>query len=608
MRKILCTTLAILMVLSSFAVMGTALTSAASPTEKTLVGITGDADQNDAVNISDATLIQKELANNLMFDTVQELLADVDENALVNVKDATQIQKHIAKTANDCKIGEKLYAVLDFAGKVIMGSFELEYDENGNVTNIIAKDMDTVALKAEFEALVGMSCEDVAEYLVSLMAEGGLFGGFVDGEKETVIVQVAANSRTPREDFAEDISRSAKKGANRHNCKPEFVPVDKGDYSASFDEAYITLEKAQEIALTFFGVWADDATFIDTEYDIDDGTPFYELEFTANGWRFECDVNAVNGKVCHFHKERINNSKPATDDEKPAPEKPDRPATRDEVITLEEAMEIALSHAGVNAEDARFEDRDFDVEDGTPYYELEFAANGFEYEYDIHAVTGAILNVEIEAEDNKADRPQKPEKPQHPATPEELISEAEAFAIALEAAEIFDCDNEQEIELKRNRFGYYYEVEIETADRELEILVDAVTGEILDFECEFKGGYHHGRPENRPNGNKPAPEKPTAPTDIISPEEAFAKAIEAANVLPDVIFDSEHKLDNENGRLIYEIEFITQTLQFEVEVDAETGEVLSIEKEGFDGYPFGEIDREYTYNPDRVFQNSPGKF
>ena len=63
-------------------------------------------------------------------------------------------------------------------------------------------------------------------------------------------------------------------------------------------------------------------------------------------------------------------------------------------ITREEAQNIALRDAGVSAEEAVFENKEFDLDDGSPVYELEFRVNGVEYEYDIHAETGEILRAE----------------------------------------------------------------------------------------------------------------------------------------------------------------------------------------------------------------------
>ena len=63
-------------------------------------------------------------------------------------------------------------------------------------------------------------------------------------------------------------------------------------------------------------------------------------------------------------------------------------------ITLEKAKEIALTQAQVSETEAVFEDREFDFDDGIAIYELEFTAQGNEYEYDVHAVTGKILKAE----------------------------------------------------------------------------------------------------------------------------------------------------------------------------------------------------------------------
>ena len=65
-------------------------------------------------------------------------------------------------------------------------------------------------------------------------------------------------------------------------------------------------------------------------------------------------------------------------------------------ITLEKAKEIALAQANVSKEDAVFSDKDFDFEKGNPIFELEFYANGMEYEYDVHAVTGDVLKAQHE--------------------------------------------------------------------------------------------------------------------------------------------------------------------------------------------------------------------
>ncbi len=70
----------------------------------TLPIILGDANDDEHVNINDATAIQKHIAG---FDAyINEECADSDTNLSVNVKDATAIQKHIAGIETGTPIGE----------------------------------------------------------------------------------------------------------------------------------------------------------------------------------------------------------------------------------------------------------------------------------------------------------------------------------------------------------------------------------------------------------------------------------------------------------------------------------------------------------------------
>ena len=56
----------------------------------------GDVNRDGAVNIKDATAIQKKLAGLISLDEEQMFLADFNEDGNVNIKDATQIQKRLA--------------------------------------------------------------------------------------------------------------------------------------------------------------------------------------------------------------------------------------------------------------------------------------------------------------------------------------------------------------------------------------------------------------------------------------------------------------------------------------------------------------------------------
>ena len=63
-------------------------------------------------------------------------------------------------------------------------------------------------------------------------------------------------------------------------------------------------------------------------------------------------------------------------------------------ISLDKAKEIALSHAGLSADQVTFVQVNMDFDDGIQKYEIEFYYNYREYSYEIDANTGNILSYE----------------------------------------------------------------------------------------------------------------------------------------------------------------------------------------------------------------------
>ncbi|MBR3975635.1 MAG: PepSY domain-containing protein [Clostridia bacterium] len=66
------------------------------------------------------------------------------------------------------------------------------------------------------------------------------------------------------------------------------------------------------------------------------------------------------------------------------------------LITKQKAKEIALSHAGVKEADIRDYEIEIDREAGKTVYEISFDSGNFEYEYELNAISGKILQSERE--------------------------------------------------------------------------------------------------------------------------------------------------------------------------------------------------------------------
>ena len=60
-------------------------------------------------------------------------------------------------------------------------------------------------------------------------------------------------------------------------------------------------------------------------------------------------------------------------------------------ITVDDAVSIALNDAGFSDSEVQITKKELDTDDGVQKYEISFLDGAVEYEYDINAQTGAIL-------------------------------------------------------------------------------------------------------------------------------------------------------------------------------------------------------------------------
>lgn len=158
----------------------------------------------------------------------------------------------------------------------------------------------------------------------------------------------------------------------------------------------ITAEEAEAIALNHAGVSPEKVTRIRTEFDYDDGRGEYDIEFYADGWEYDYEIQAETGEILRREAEppKVIPTEPAAT-EAAAPDT--KPAA--ERISETKARDIALAHAGLTADQVSRLRVEFDYDDGIPEYEVDFDFDGFEYDYEIHAETGKILSWDKDRDD-----------------------------------------------------------------------------------------------------------------------------------------------------------------------------------------------------------------
>ncbi len=157
-------------------------------------------------------------------------------------------------------------------------------------------------------------------------------------------------------------------------------------YTATTDNkqsSSVTLEKAKGIALSNAGVKASKATFTKAKLDRDDNC--YDIEFVSGNKKYEYEVSAKSGKIISKETETIRTTSDTSGNKGG--------------ISVDEAKKIALNKAGLKNSDVRFIKAKLEKDDGIQVYEIDFISGKYEYEVEINASSGKILDYSREIDD-----------------------------------------------------------------------------------------------------------------------------------------------------------------------------------------------------------------
>ena len=88
-------------------------------------------------------------------------------------------------------------------------------------------------------------------------------------------------------------------------------------------------------------------------------------------------MNAVTGKILSYDKDYDNSNN-----------------SSNSYISQDKAKSIAFKHANVGSSSVKNIKIELDTEDGKAVYKVEFSSNAFEYEYEIDARSGKIIDYE----------------------------------------------------------------------------------------------------------------------------------------------------------------------------------------------------------------------
>ncbi len=138
---------------------------------------------------------------------------------------------------------------------------------------------------------------------------------------------------------------------------------------------------AKDIAMKHAGVSQADIVYIHSKLDYEKGQQVYDVEFMTKDYKeYDYEIRVSDGAILGF------------DYDAEAVYLSQNGIRQGEItVTLEQAKEAALKHAGKKAEEVTFSKTGLEYDDGIAAYEVEFYTGDFaEYDYEIDAYTGTV--------------------------------------------------------------------------------------------------------------------------------------------------------------------------------------------------------------------------
>lgn len=203
-------------------------------------------------------------------------------------------------------------------------------------------------------------------------------------------------------------------------------------------------------------------------------------------------------------------------------------------IAAVDAERIAFADAGVEQVDVRFIHTEYEMENGKALYEVEFISKGIDYKYHIDAVNGRVLSRSCEVEEGQT------------------MGSVKQDAAGTDAAQAEAPTTEN--------------VPISPTDTSAEKAAQASTETVKN------------------------------PSSGISVDEAKSIAVTYAGFSLDEVTFTKAKLENDDGRTEYEIEFYCDGMEYECTIDAADGKVLEFESERWDDDDYHEYDSHHDHD------------
>lgn len=211
---------------------------------------------------------------------------------------------------------------------------------------------------------------------------------------------VPEESAAPEEKAeAEEPVAPSETPAPEESAKPEvlpaFAPVTEtpapAEGSPAAKDGFIGIDAALEAALKHAKLSENEVVVYGVSREKDDGNYYYEVEFLYNNLEYEYEINARTGVVEGWKIDREKSLAPVA-----AAAPVNEPAAETSYVSLEDAKQTALFHAGYKEHETTDMKAALEIDNNKVVYDIEFWAEGYDYEYKLDAESGLVIMVEKE--------------------------------------------------------------------------------------------------------------------------------------------------------------------------------------------------------------------
>ena len=236
------------------------------------------------------------------------------------------------------------------------------------------------------------------------------------------------------------------------------------------------------------------------------------------------------------------------------------------LIGMGKGADIALSDAGLKENQVNDLTAKYRTENGLSFYTVTFTSGSYTYEYRVNAVDGSILQADRNAVTQEAETGTTTESQ---TTTTKKITKAKAKSIALKHAGV----SASKATFVKAKLDYedgrrVYEIEFYSGNTEYDYEILASNGKIISYDKDIE--------------NYKIPRKNTSSSTYIGKAKAKSIALKDAGVSASSATFTKTKLDYEDGIRVYEIEFYTNSAEYEYELNAKTGKIRDMDVEHFD--------------------------